>query len=39
MNESGNTGGGGFDDLNAVNQAPGSDSTRPGDDDLLSVFA
>ncbi len=39
MNEPSNTGGSGSDDLNAVNQAPGSDSTRPGDDDLLSVFA
>ncbi len=38
MNEPSNSGGGGSDSVSVVNQAPGSDSNPPGDDDLLSVF-
>ncbi len=38
MNEPSNAGGSGSDDLNAVNQTPGSDSTPPSDDKLISVF-
>ncbi len=38
MHEASTPGGRGSDDLKSVTQAPGRDSTPPGDDDLLSVF-
>ena len=38
MNDPSNSDGGGSDSLSDVNQAPGSDSIPPGDDDLFSVF-